>query len=217
MKIKVATAEDNNLLANSIREKLGLFPDTIEFKYRAVNGADLIKKLNADSSVDTILMDIEMPEMDGIEATQQVTKLFPHIKIIMLTVFDDEDKIFRSIQAGAMGYLLKDERPDKICEGIKEIMAGGAPMSPAIAAKSLALLRNPNKFVQDEEQDVYDLTKREIEVLNKLSIGLDYLEISEVLFISPFTVRKHIENIYRKLQVHNKMTAVNKAIKHKII
>ncbi|MFA6980343.1 MAG: response regulator transcription factor [Ignavibacteriaceae bacterium] len=217
MKIKVATAEDNNLLANSIREKLGLFPDTIEFKYRAVNGADLLKKLNVDSSVDTILMDIEMPEMDGIEATQQVTKLFPHIKIIMLTVFDDEDKIFRSIQAGAMGYLLKDERPDKICEGIKEIMEGGAPMSPAIAAKSLALLRNPNKFVQEEEQDDYDLTKREIEVLNKLSVGLDYLEISEALFISPFTVRKHIENIYRKLQVHNKMTAVKKAIKHKII
>lgn len=90
-------------------------------------------------------------------------------------------------------------------------------MSPAIAAKSLALLRNPNKFVQEEEQEDYDLTKREIEVLNKLSVGLDYLEISEVLFISPFTVRKHIENIYRKLQVHNKMTAVKKAIKYKII
>ncbi|MCK9426080.1 MAG: response regulator transcription factor [Ignavibacteriaceae bacterium] len=217
MKIKVATAEDNKLLADSIREKLGLFPDDIEFKYRAVNGVDLLKKLNADSSVDTILMDIEMPEMDGIEATHQVSRLFPQIKIIMLTVFDDEDKIFRSIQAGAMGYLLKDETPDTICNGIKEIMEGGAPMSPTIAAKSLALLRNPNKLIQEENQEDYDLTKREIEVLAKLSQGLDYLEISEVLFISPFTVRKHIENIYRKLQVHNKMTAVKKAIQHKII
>jgi len=217
MKIKVAVAEDNNLLADSIREKLELFSDDIEYKYRAVNGADLLKKIEADTEVDAILMDIEMPVMDGIEATQQVSKHFPHIKIIMLTVFDDEDKIFRSIQAGAMGYLLKDEKPDKISDGIKEIMAGGAPMSPAIAAKSLALLRNPNKFIQEEDQDDYDLTKREIEVLNKLSLGLDYLEISEALFISPFTVRKHIENIYRKLQVHNKMMAVKKAIKHKII
>ncbi len=217
MKIKVATAEDNNLLADSIREKLNLFPKDIEYKYRAVNGEDLLKKLNADPSVDTILMDIEMPVMDGIEATQHVSQLFPQIKIIMLTVFDDEDKIFRSIQAGAMGYLLKDETPDKICNGIKEIMDGGAPMSPAIAAKSLRLLRNPNKLVQDENNAEYDLTKREIEVLNKLSLGLDYLEISDVLFISPFTVRKHIENIYRKLQVHNKMTAVKKAIQHKII
>lgn len=217
MKIKVATAEDNNLLADSIREKLNLFPKDIEFKYRAVNGADLLKKLNADSSVDTILMDIEMPEMDGIEATQQVSRLFPQIKIIMLTVFDDEDKIFRSIQAGAMGYLLKDETPDKICEGIKEIMEGGAPMSPSIAAKSLAMLRNPNKLIQEESKEEFYLTKRETEVLNKLSLGLDYLEISEVLFVSPFTVRKHIENIYRKLQVHNKMTAVKKAIQYKII
>ena len=217
MKIKVATAEDNNLLANSIREKLGLFPDEIEFKFRAINGTDLLKKLNADSSVDAILMDIEMPEMDGIEATQHVTRLFPQIKIIMLTVFDDEDKIFRSIQAGAMGYLLKDERPDKICEGIKEVIAGGAPMSPAIAAKSLGLLRNPNKIIQDENKEEFYLTKRETEVLVKLSQGLDYLEISDALFISPFTVRKHIENIYRKLQVHNKMTAVKKAIQHNII
>jgi len=217
MKIKVATAEDNNLLADTIREKLGLFPDDIEFKYRAANGVDLLKKLNADPSVDTILMDIEMPEMDGIEATQHISRLFPEMKIIMLTVFDDEDKIFRSIQAGAMGYLLKDETPDKICNGIKEIMEGGAPMSPAIAAKALALLRHPDKLIAEENKEEFYLSKRETEVLSKLSIGLDYLEISEALFISPFTVRKHIENIYRKLQVHNKMMAVKKAIKHKII
>ncbi|MFA4924456.1 MAG: response regulator transcription factor, partial [Ignavibacteriaceae bacterium] len=217
MKIKVAIAEDNNLLAGSIREKLDLFPHDIDFKYRAINGSDLLKKLNSDPFVDTILMDIEMPVMDGIEATHQIAQLFPQIKIIMLTVFDDEDKIFRSIQAGAMGYLLKDETPDKICESIKEIMEGGAPMSPAIAAKSLALLKNPAKLVPSENEEDYALTKREIEVLNKLSLGLDYLEISEVLFVSPFTVRKHIENIYRKLQVHNKITAVKKAIQHKII
>jgi len=217
MKIKVAIAEDNNMLAESIREKLDLFSDEIEFKFRAINGAELLKKLNKDSDVDTILMDIEMPVLDGIETTRQVSQLFPHIKIIMLTVFDDEDKIFRSIQAGAMGYLLKDETPDKISNGIKEIMQGGAPMSPAIAAKSLALLKHGTMYIEEEPHEEYDLTKREIEVLNKLSLGLDYLEISEVLYISPFTVRKHIENIYRKLQVHNKMTAVKKAIKHKII
>jgi len=215
-KIRVAIAEDNNLLACSIQEKLELFSDEVYFKYRAANSRELLEMLRKDHAVDIILMDIEMPGMDGIAGTEIISATYPQIKIIMLTVFDDEDKIFRSIQAGASGYLLKDEPPDKIREGIVSIMQGGAPMSPTIAAKSLELLRNPKLADRPAAQEV-TLSVRQVEVLEQLSKGLNYLEIAENLFISPATVRKHIENIYDRLQVHNKMEAVNKAQKHRII
>ena len=217
MKIKVAITEDNDFLAKSIKEKLELFSEDVEYKFMARDGNDLIKKLEDDNTVDVILMDIEMPVMDGIRATELVKEKYPSIKVIMLTVFDDDDKIFRSIQKGAMGYLLKDERAYKIIESIQIINSGGAAMSPSIAAKSLALLRNielPATNVDDKE---FSLTKREVEVLEKLSVGESYTQIAEKLFISPSTVRKHIENIYYKLQVHNKIQAVELAKKHKII
>ncbi len=216
MKIRVAVAEDNKFLAESIKEKLELFSEDIEYKFRGANGKELLELLDKDHTVDTILMDIEMPEMDGIKAASIISNRYPQIKIIMLTVFDDEQRIFDAIQAGAMGYLLKDEPPQKILESIIMIMDGGAPMSPSIAAKSLQLLKNPARAEQKTEAD-FDLSKREIEVLEQISHGLDYKEISENLFISPSTVRKHIENIYKKLQVNNKMRAVKKAVKHKLI
>lgn len=217
MKIKIAIAEDNDFLAASIKEKLELFENEIEFKFRGKNGKDFLEKLDENHNIDIILMDIEMPEMNGILATEIVRQKYPQIKTIILTVFDDEENIFNAIQAGAMGYLLKDETPNSIMDGITMIMNGGAPMSPIIAAKSLEILRNPNRVTFDEKKEDFSLSKREIEVLDQLSQGLDYNEISENLFISPSTVRKHIENIYRKLQVNNKMKAVKKALKHNII
>jgi DNA-binding NarL/FixJ family response regulator len=217
MKIKIAIAEDNDFLAASIKEKLELFENEIEFKFRGKNGKDFLQKLDENHNIDIVLMDIEMPEMNGILTTEIVREKYPQIKTIILTVFDDEINIFNAIQAGAMGYLLKDETPNSIIDGIKMIMNGGAPMSPTIAAKSLEILRNPNRITNDEKNEDFSLSKREIEVLDQLSIGLDYIEISENLFISPSTVRKHIENIYRKLQVNNKMKAVKKALKHNII
>ena len=217
MKIKIAITEDNDSLANSIKEKLELFSEELKFKFRASNGRDLLDKLNEDDSVDVILMDIEMPVMNGIEAAGIINEKYPEIKVIMLTVFDDDEKIFQSIQNGAMGYLLKDELPYKIVESIQTIMAGGGAMSPAIAAKSLALLRNadiPDIVVEKKD---FSLSKREIEVLEKLSKGENYNQISDNLFVSPSTVRKHIENIYRKLQVHNKIQAVRLAKENRII
>jgi DNA-binding NarL/FixJ family response regulator len=161
-------------------------------------------------------MDIQMPEMDGIKATELVKQKFPQIKIIMLTVFDDEENIFKSIMAGADGYLLKDESAENLHKGIIEIMDGGAPMSPSIAFKALKILRSPVAASRETTFD-HQLTPREIEVLEQLSKGLNYAEISDNLFISPATVRKHIENIYRKLQVRNKLEAVNLARKENII
>jgi len=217
MKIRIAIAEDNDLLAASIKEKLELFEDEIEFKFRGKNGKDFINQLDENHNIDIILMDIEMPEMNGIMATEIIRAKYPQIKTIILTVFDDDENIFKAVQAGAMGYLLKDETPDTIINGIKMVIDGGAPMSPTIAAKSLEILRNPSRVITEEEKEDFCLSKREIEVLDQLSHGLDYNEISENLFISPSTVRKHIENIYRKLQVNNKMKAVKKGLKHNII
>ncbi|GJQ61870.1 MAG: DNA-binding response regulator [Melioribacteraceae bacterium] len=220
-KIKIAIAEDNDLLAASVKEKLEIFEDEVEHIFRGKNGIDFLEKLQKNRAVDVILMDIEMPRMDGISTTMKVTELYPQIKIIMLTVFDDQEKIFQSIQAGASGYLLKDETPDKIIDGIKMIMAGGAPMSPTIAAKALNLLRTPpSKEITEKNKSKnpeFTLTQRETDVLTQLSKGLDYNQASENLFISPSTVRKHIENIYKKLQVHNKIQAVQKAQKYNLI
>ncbi|HGY55485.1 MAG TPA: response regulator transcription factor [Caldithrix abyssi] len=216
-KIKIALAEDNQRLAEAIRDKLAIFDDVVTFKFHALNGVALLKQLENDPDIDVILMDIEMPDMDGIEATAEVKKNYPEIRIVMLTVFDDEDKIFRAIQAGANGYLLKDEPAGVIVDGIKSIRDGGAPMSPSIAAKTLNLLRNPSSVQEPEARQEITLTRREVEVLEHISQGLDYQKIANTLFVSPSTVRKHIENIYRKLHVHNKIEAVLLAQKHKLI
>lgn len=216
--IKIAVAEDNAFLAKSIQEKLALFPGELKFKFHAFNGKLFLKKLAEDSTVDVILMDIQMPEMDGIETTRIISERYPHIKIIMLTVLDDEESIFQAILAGANGYLLKDENPRILLQSILSIVEGGAPMSSGIALKALRLLRNPLK--PDEPKsgtEKPELSPREIDVLNQLSKGMDYRQIAENLIISPSTVRKHIENIYSKLQAHNKIEAVKIARKHRII
>ncbi|MBU2651348.1 MAG: response regulator transcription factor [Bacteroidetes bacterium] len=213
--IKVALAEDNNFLAASIEEKISFFHD-LKFKFWGENGKELLHKLEADHNIDVVLMDIQMPEMDGIKATELLKKKYPHIRIIMLTVFDDDENIFRSIRAGADGYLLKDASPDDLYKSIQEIMEGGAPMTPSIALKALKMLREPLPD-NDEESQNYQLTQRETEILEHLSRGLNYGEIASNLFISNGTVRKHVENIYRKLQVHNKLEAVNLARKERLI
>lgn len=217
MKLKVAIAEDNHFLAKAIREKLSFFED-ISIKYIAKNGAELIGKLAEDHRVDVILMDIQMPEMDGIKATELIKNQHPQIKIIMLTVYDDDEYIFKSIKAGANGYLLKEIDAEKLYNSIHEVLNDGAPMTPSIALKTLNLLRNPS-FESSSNKDLDDikLSKRETEILIQLSKGLKYNTIADNLLISPATVRKHIENIYKKLQVHNKMEAVVKARKRNLI
>lgn len=184
-------------------------------KFHAENGEELLKKLEDDSNIQLILMDIEMPKMDGIAAVVQVQKRYPQIKIIMLTVFDNDENIFRSIHAGANGYFMKEVSPSDLYQGIIDTLEGGAAMSPSIALKTLKLLRNPPKF--EETKEDISLTKRELEILEQTAKGLNYNQIGENLFISPKTVCKHIENIYTKLQVHNKMEAVQKAVKNRII
>ncbi|MDX5339862.1 MAG: response regulator transcription factor [Cyclobacteriaceae bacterium] len=214
MKIKLAIAEDNSFLLKAIREKLSLYPD-LEIKIQAFNGIELMEKLDKDSNIHLILMDIEMPKMNGIEAVEQISQKYPQIKTIMLTVFDHDEHIFKAIQAGANGYFLKEVDPPSLYQGILDTLEGGAAMTPSIALKTLKLLRNPPKF--EEAKEDISLTPRETEILEQTAKGLNYNQIGENLFISPKTVRKHLENIYGKLQVHNKMEAVQKAVKNRII
>ena len=216
MNINIAIAEDNSFLAKSIIEKISFF-NKLNFKFRASNGASLIGKLEENHNIDVILMDIQMPEMDGIKATELVKKKYPHIKVIMLTVHDDDELIFRAIKAGANGYLLKEIDPENLYQSILEVNEGGAPMTPSIAVKTLNLLRNPIQPKNTTVEDEIKLTSRETEILEHLSKGLNYNAIADNLIISSGTVRKHIENIYKKLHVHNKMEAVIEAQKHNLI
>lgn len=215
MKIRYAIIDDNTFLMHATREKLSFF-DNFELRFTAINGKECLKELEKNSNIDVILMDIEMPVMNGIDATEAVKKLYPQIKIVMLTVFDNDELIFNAIQAGADGYLLKDTDPETLKNGLIETLDGGAAMTPSIAQKTLRLLRNPGSVPVASTKD-FELTDREVEVLEQLSSGLSYTKIAANIFLSPSTVRKHIENIYRKLQVHSKLDAIEKAKRNNLI
>lgn len=205
MKIKIALAEDVPELRKSISSNLRLYPE-LDLIAVAQNGEELIR-LIASEIPDLVLMDINMPVLNGIQATEIIRRTNPEIKIIMLTVFDDTDSIFKSILAGANGYLLKDAKPDKLIEAIHDSIEGGAPMSSSIAAKALQLIRTAG-IVNNKTQHDFGLTNRENEFLQLIASSKSYQIIAQTVFISPKTVRKHIENIYRKLQAHNKVEAV---------
>lgn len=216
MNIKLAIVDDNSFLIKAIQEKLSFFDD-IQVKFFALNGAELLTKLDVNHNIDVLLMDIDMPVLNGIEATAIVKQKYPQIKVIMLTVFDNDENIFNAIKAGADGYLLKEVNPTDLHQGIIETLNGGAAMNPSIALKTLKLLRNPVQFESKIEEEEIKLSTREIEVLEQLSKGLNYNQIADNLILSPSTVRKHIENIYNKLQVHNKLEAIQKAKSNKLI
>ncbi len=208
--IRIAIAEDITRIAETLKEKVELAPD-FKVQFIAPNGKEMIQMLQKNHNVDVILMDINMPEQNGIDTAKQVITRWPNIKIVMSTVFDDEHYIFDAIMAGASGYLMKDEPPAKIHRSIYETLEGGAPMSPAIARKSLEIMRKGKPSEEKIPSEDYNLTNRETEMLEHLAKGLSYEQIADNLFISYGTVRKHIENVYKKLKVHNKVEAVQKA------
>jgi len=216
MNIKIAIVDDNSFLITAVKEKLSFFED-LNVKFSAIHGSDLLTKLEENHNLDLILMDIEMPVLNGIEATEIVKQKYPQIKIIMLTVFDNDENIFNAIKAGADGYLLKEINAKDLHDGIIETLNGGAAMNPSIAMKTLKLLRNPIEIENNTDLEDIKLTTREIEVLEQLSKGLSYNLIANNLILSTGTVRKHIENIYKKLQVHNKIEALQKAKKNNLI
>lgn len=161
---------------------------------------------------DVVLMDIEMPNVDGISGVRIIKKEFPHIRIIMQTVFEDEEKIFASLQAGAEGYILKNASAEKITQSIEEVYQGGAYMTPSVA---LRVMQYFNKPLRQKEE--YKLTPKEKEVLKFLSDGLSYKMVADKLGISYYTVNAHIKKIYEKLHVHSLGEAVSLALKNRIV
>jgi DNA-binding NarL/FixJ family response regulator len=214
MPIQIAIAEDNSFALKALQDRLSNHPE-VRIRHTARNGKELMEQLKQNNHVDLILMDLQMPEMNGIEATAEVKKLFPQIKVLILTMYDDDEYLFKAIMAGASGYLLKEDDSTQVFQSIMDTMSGGAAMSPVIALQTLNLVRNP--FQSGYNKEAFELTARELELLEQLKNGLTYEEIGSNLNISYHTVRKHIENIYRKLQVNNKVEALKKASENRLI
>jgi len=221
MSYKLALVDDKPQILASISREL-TDSGIVEIVFTSHNGEDFLEKLKSlpqDKHPQVVLMDIDMPVMNGIEAVRNAANLYPAIQYIMLTVFDDDDKLFEALKAGADGYLLKEERADVILRAIEEVIEKkGAPMSPRIARKTLNMLINePTQQETDNNISKTGLTEREIEILKNMVSGLDYRQIGEKLFISPNTVRNHISKIYDKLHITSKTQAVKLAIKNKWI
>jgi DNA-binding NarL/FixJ family response regulator len=205
MPIRVAVYEDNRAL----REALEILVSGVEnFVLTGAYGdCNQIEHDLQNNEPDVILMDIDMPGRSGIEGAYIVKRQFPAVEVLMLTVFDDDDKVFMAVCAGANGYLLKKTPPDKILAAIEDLYNGGAPMTPSIARKLLQLF--PRTPAVNTETD--KLTPRELEVLQSLSKGNSYKMVADELSISIETVRTHIKRIYEKLHVHSVAEAIAKA------
>jgi len=219
MQIKIAVIDDKASNRNILKDKLqrhGHF----EIVLMAEDGIDFIDKMKAlpaEQLPDVALMDLEMPNMDGVDAIALGSSFFPNVKFVVLTIFDDEEKIFKAIKAGAFGYLLKDENAENISEMLWQMHESGAgPISPGIAHKILQLVQNNTLTLVQKPQtttpsNFFDLTSREAEILKLLVQGLVYKEIGAQLFISPNTAKKHVMNIYQKLHVNSRAQALHLA------
>ncbi len=220
MIISIAIVDDKSQNRISLCEQIQ-YSSEMEVVFSAVNGIDFLdkmKKCPKEKLPQVVLMDIEMPGMDGIQAVRYAHALYPSVKFLMFTVFDDDDKIFEAIKAGANGYLLKDEKISLIIDYIEQLVdVGGAPMSPRIARKALDLLMKaslPERVPQSvTDAPLLELSEREKEVLKLLVEGYDYRLTAGKLFLSTHTVRKHIANIYTKLHVNSKAQAIRIATK----
>ncbi|HLO79424.1 MAG TPA: response regulator transcription factor [Chitinophagaceae bacterium] len=218
MSIRIGIVDDNQVNRITVKEKLLKYPE-VELVLEARNGEDFLEQLKAaEIKPQLILMDLEMPVMDGIQTIAICSPANPDLKFIVLTVFEDNEKIFEAIKAGAHGYLLKDEKAVNIIEAINQVVEyDGMPMSPVIARKAMEMLKRSSGFTAQESAPPADhlLSDREMDILKELATGKSYKAIGEKLFISPFTVRKHVSNIYNKLHVDSRVQVINVAQKNK--
>lgn len=211
MPISILLYEDNNNLRESVGSLL-LLTEEFTVSGAFANCLDAEKQIT-DLQPDIILMDIDMPGMTGIEAVKEIRVFDRDVQIIMLTIFDDTNHVFDALRAGANGYLLKKNLSDKLITAIKEVMNGGAPMSPAIARMIIAQMQQ----AQASQPDTYQLTNREKEMLMLLSKGNSHKMIAAQSGISIETVRSHLKKIYDKLHVHSQTEALSKAFKERLV
>ncbi len=156
-----------------------------------------------DPHPDIVLMDIQLPGMSGIEGVWEVRRRFPQTEVIMITVFEDDARIFQSLQTGAVGYLLKSSTLEEIFDAVREVMRGGAPMTPKIARKVLGSFKQQARNAPEEE-----LSERELEILEMLGKGMSYSQIAQSLYLSHGTIQAHVKRIYRKLEIHSKLDII---------
>lgn len=217
MSIRIAIVDDNAGNRHILKDKLLRHPQ-FSVALIAENGKDFLEKMKElplERLPSVVLMDLEMPELDGVDAVAAGSYLYPLVKFVMLTIFDDEEKIFKAIKAGAFGYLLKDESAENITGMLLQMEESGVgPISPGIAHKILQMVQNntitlPQKHGAGKEKPAFNLTEREQQILKLLVQGLLYKEIGSQLQISPHTAKKHVLNIYSKLHVNTKGQALS--------
>ena len=220
MSFIIALAEDNNVNRNTFLQKIQVLGD-MQVAFIAPNGHECLEELKgmpAAKLPQVIFMDLEMPQMDGIETIRLAKSLHPQIHFIVLTVFDDDEKIFEAIKSGASGYLLKHEPAGVLQEAIMNVLEyGGAPMSPAIARKALQLMSRSSIDASLSKKNPLPemITTREEEILRHMVNGWDAKRIASELDISVLTVRKHIANVYEKLHVQSKAEIISMAHQNK--
>lgn len=204
--LTIFCVEDHNEIRNGIMYMLGTRADYTCSAYK--NGTEVLAAVN-ETKPDVILMDINLPDISGIECTRRIKDQFPDVLIMMFTVLEDSDKIFEALKAGASGYLLKNNGGAELFEAIDELIKGGAPMSSVIARKVVSSFSTPAANVPINTEYTA-LTKKETEILQLLAKGFSNKEIANQLFVSVNTIKTHVYRIYEKLHVRNKMEAVNK-------
>ena len=210
--IKVLIIEDNDLFRKSLTNVINK-SSKMKCAGAYISAEDALKDIEQkELKPQVVLMDIGLPGITGVECISYIKDLSHETKIIMLTIHDDDDNIFKAVCSGAAGYLLKDMQPEKIIESIEEVLDGGAPMNSNIAKKVLDLFKNMTAPVAS-----YDLTSRENEILKLLVDGLSKKQIAEKIFLSYHTVDVHIRHIYEKLEVHTCSGAVAKALKERLL
>ena len=210
-KIQVMIIEDDDNYRESIQSLISE-SDKMECKYAVDSCEESFEILEKDYVADVILLDIKLPGISGIEGIRKIKAISPTTHIIILTVFDDDDKIFNAICLGASGYLLKSSSIQKIEEAVENVLCGGAVMTPSIAAKVLQMFGQYSQPKQD-----YGLTQREKEILRLLIDGMSKKYIAEQLYISLYTVDTHLKNIYSKLHVHSQMDMITKTLKEHLL
>jgi DNA-binding NarL/FixJ family response regulator len=209
MSTRIMIFEDNDRLRESLSYLLkGITGYEVSGDYNNCNEAEMLMRVYKP---DVVLMDIDMPGVNGIEGVKKIKETRPETSVIMYTVFEDDEKLFKCLCAGANGYLLKKTPPQKLFEAIQEVLNGGAPMSPSIAKKVLG------SFQTRREINKYQLSAREIEVLQWLIKGYSIKIIASEMKIAFDTVRSHLKNIYQKLHVNCGKEAIAKALSERIV
>ena len=215
-RLRVLVCDDHALFRRGLQMVLEQ-EDDLELVGEASDGVEVVTKAQ-ELMPDVILMDVRMPKRSGIEAATEIKETLPHVKILMLTISDEEADLYEAIKAGASGYLLKEIPIEEVADAIRSVWAGQSRISPSMASKLLSEFAAMSKASEDKPQmPAPRLTEREMEVLRLVAQGLNNRDIAKKLFISENTVKNHIRNILEKLHLHSRMEAVVYAVREKMI